>query len=1847
MEKKHKIFSSIGISAIALFSLVIAERGIDGSFLSAKFRNVSQYGLSLNSSNSFAGGSGTKVVYTNGSNPVTFSYTSCSSLSGGHVKINENGTIANEDHIRSITGVTPVFTCSSEATSFEFRASYDKETWGQWGSLASGKTRQFESGPYYFEFKAINGAVNLTSLNFEYSCERNWTVEPEGEDSGTKEFVKVASALDDYAGTYLIVCESEGVAFDGSLTKSTSTAISASGNKFAVTITDGKIAYTDDIANKVFEITDDGEDSSGNMTYQITSHSGYKITNTADSNSMSVLDVDDDTDYYNWIGFCDNDGSDNDFYIKGSGGSYLRYNSSNTQFRYYKSSTYKGQAEVFLYKLSNGSVPIGIPEYEAKLQITDNNSDNYIYGHSLSESFGTEDFKASVLMSNGTETAIDPSQLTIDIEKGGAHYASNTALNSEGTYNVTISYGELAPVKYQITVSKIAVASVTFDKSSLRLKPSEDYTLTATVLPETAFDKSLTWTSTNNSVATVSTSGKVTAVADGTATIKATANNGIYASCEVTVASAGLVDPGMQAAYEAAIALSNSSESNSSYEFTGVVVGTRTSGSNKDVYVQSGDYALDVYNSGKTMAYKDEVTVKSTLTKYSGIPETKTIKSFTNNGQSVLPQANVINSASDLADAKINTLLNASGTIKTLSASGSSITGSNDVTITLTTSNGDIAVFAKKNSYSGIKTTLQGFKVGDIMNIENGIRGIYNTTDQVLLVSESVVTKGTPVHVDVTGITVSPTNVDVNVNSTTTLTATIAPANASNKGVVWSSSNSNVASVNQNGVVSGHIAGQSATIYAKSAENNSISASCTVNVKAISVQSVSLDQNTATIAIGEELTLTHTISPSTASNQNVTWSSNDQSVATVSNGVVSALAEGEATITVKTDDGNHTASCVVTVTEKSAVKEWVLVTTASQLIKDNLYVIACNSKGTTAGDISSSIMASLGSTFSNDKSKITTLNNDTVQLKLGGTTDKWTFANSDGDLLGATAVKKLAWGSGTTTWKITFSGNDCNLTNTSSSYGSMSYNSSSPRFTTYSATQTAIQLYTLTGGATPTPEPTLESIKVDSSSHRTFTVGDTFAKETIMAVYSDGNEVDVTSEAAFSGYNMNSAGTQTVSVSYGGKSTSYQITVNAKVVTLTSITVSENHRTFNVGDTFVGETVTAYYSDGSHKEVNATFSGYDMSTAGTYTVSVSYTEGGITKDTSYTITVKSSGSGGGGASGTHTILSSDVPTSYETDGEKTVDDITYVFNQVANSYTPGYMQCKKSVSYIYNKTAIAGLKSISINTSSKSWGGSVYYGTSEEPSANKATLSGGKYSIPSGNSYFNIVTNGSTGYIESIDIEYSTTPVNPTAISISGENELTPGSSTQLSLSFSPSNCNVKDVTWSSNNTSITVDQTGKVTVSSTAKVGATATITATSREVGTVKGTFTITVVDKPVVQKDAWTMLIYMCGADLESGYASNNDGCATDDLKEIYSLRNSLPDDVNIVVQAGGAKAWSSEYSSVISKDKRNRFHLTKSGYVKDSQDSRVNMGSESSLEDFVEWGLETYPAEKVGLVFWDHGSAMGGCCFDEQYSSDGLTPAEVASAVPTAISKSGYNQNLEFIGYDCCLMSIQDIAGLNAQYANYMIASQESEWGYGWSYDKFVDNLMSKKSTTTILKACVDGFSQDTTSSYNNWGDPNDQTLAYYNLQNWAAYENAWEDFADYLSTSVIKSSSNWTTFTKVVNQAQKYGYDSDSNYQKYNGGYCYDIFDVKDFLNKIKSSNDYKNNSSLMTKVSTIETAYTGLGIYSKCGSAAGNSNGLCFFCPLSGYNEIDGEYASANTRFKEWRSLCVEYGKWY
>lgn len=171
-----------------------------------------------------------------------------------------------------------------------------------------------------------------------------------------------------------------------------------------------------------------------------------------------------------------------------------------------------------------------------------------------------------------------------------------------------------------------------------------------------------------------------------------------------------------------------------------------------------------------------------------------------------------------------------------------------------------------------------------------------------------------------TSITLNREEATINTSDSITLVATIDPSDALNTRVTWSSSNTNVATVSSTGVVRGVNEG-TAVITATTVEGG-LTASCiiSVNLETIEVQSISLNYSSYELNEGEQMTLMAIIRPSDATNQNITWMSSNTNVATVSsNGVVTAVGSGTVRITATTEDGNHTATCNLTVVADETV----------------------------------------------------------------------------------------------------------------------------------------------------------------------------------------------------------------------------------------------------------------------------------------------------------------------------------------------------------------------------------------------------------------------------------------------------------------------------------------------------------------------------------------------------------------------------------------------------------------------------------------------------------------------------------------------------------------------------------------------------------------------------------------------------------------------------------------------------------------------------------------------------------------------------------------------------------------
>ena len=204
---------------------------------------------------------------------------------------------------------------------------------------------------------------------------------------------------------------------------------------------------------------------------------------------------------------------------------------------------------------------------------------------------------------------------------------------------------------------------------------------------------------------------------------------------------------------------------------------------------------------------------------------------------------------------------------------------------------------------------------------------------------------------------------------------------------------------------------------------------------------------------------------------------------------------------------------------------------------------------------------------------------------------------------------------------------------------------------------------------------------------------------------------------------------------------------------------------------------------------------------------------------------------------------------------------------------------------------------------------------------------------------------------------------------------------------------------------------------------------------------------------KKDEITILLYMCGTDLES-----QNGMGTADLKEM--LNANLSEKVNLIVYTGGCRKWR---NNVISSG-ANQIYQIKNGSLTRLKENMgtASMTNPSTLAEFIRFGAEHFPANRMCLIFWDHGGgSVSGYGYDERYGSgQSMTLAGINEAL-----KNG-GVKFDFVGFDACLMATVENGLMLGQYADYMIASEETEPGVGWYYTNWLNKLSANTSMNTV-------------------------------------------------------------------------------------------------------------------------------------------------------------------------------------
>jgi hypothetical protein len=213
----------------------------------------------------------------------------------------------------------------------------------------------------------------------------------------------------------------------------------------------------------------------------------------------------------------------------------------------------------------------------------------------------------------------------------------------------------------------------------------------------------------------------------------------------------------------------------------------------------------------------------------------------------------------------------------------------------------------------------------------------------------------------------------------------------------------------------------------------------------------------------------------------------------------------------------------------------------------------------------------------------------------------------------------------------------------------------------------------------------------------------------------------------------------------------------------------------------------------------------------------------------------------------------------------------------------------------------------------------------------------------------------------------------------------------------------------------------------------------------------------------KDTVTIMVYMCGTDLESGSQMG-----TMDLQEM--AKATIGKNVNLLVYTGGCSRWQ---NNVVSSQVNQIYQIRDGGLACLVQNAgQVSMTKPDTLSGFIQWCAQNFPANRNMLIFWDHGGgSVSGYGYDQKFPKTGSMSL---AGIDTALAAGGVK--FDFIGFDACLMATMETALMTSQYADYLIGSEETEPGVGWYYTNWLTKLSADPgmATLNIGKNIVDDF-----------------------------------------------------------------------------------------------------------------------------------------------------------------------------
>lgn len=358
----------------------------------------------------------------------------------------------------------------------------------------------------------------------------------------------------------------------------------------------------------------------------------------------------------------------------------------------------------------------------------------------------------------------------------------------------------------------------------------------------------------------------------------------------------------------------------------------------------------------------------------------------------------------------------------------------------------------------------------------------------------------------------------------------------------------------------------------------------------------------------------------------------------------------------------------------------------------------------------------------------------------------------------------------------------------------------------------------------------------------------------------------------------------------------------------------------------------------------------------------------------------------------------------------------------------------------------------------------------------------------------------------------------------------------------------------------------------------------------------------DEPVADTSAvpgsWAVYWYLCGSDLES-----KNGFASIDLNEMMAVQ--LPENVNIVIQTGGATVWQNEY---MDPAKLQRWLFNSEGLQLLDEQESANMGEAQTLYEFLAFANANYPAERVAVTFWNHGGgSVSGAAFDELYEMDSLDLAEMYQAFDAVWPADKENPALEMVGFDTCLMATVDVASIFQNFARYLVASEELEPGNGWYYTGWLGELAKNPAMegdelgiaicNSFYEGCEAAGTQDQT------------TLSVTDLTKLTPLLEAYETFGQEALVAASQDPGFFAELGRAAAQSENYGGNTRE----------------QGYTNMVDMGHLARQTAWMLPSAQSVSDALAECVIYKVGGIYRAEATGLSCFYPYSGdVNDFNG-----------------------